>query len=664
MGSCGIERCYVKLRQSANDTWQQTVEGHTTGPPSRTRDHRHEPNSVRDRAQQFDLSRWWWWTFLFALGRADEVLRRSKRSFHGYLTGRDWGVWTTSGEDSRLVPHARLSQVTLPFGCMRGKCSHASRFYHQRPETTWKQNMDRLWSVSIVWFLLEPTTWTRRNLQHRRSHSRTLCLRSCSFRWLETDRSRHHHGTQRTHRKKSRSADLFTAAAVPGRSAALDVCVAFPKAAARGGAAQAACDRKLFNYRHEIPDLRNQDIVDRPPRHSNFAACSGHRVQPQRTTNVGKTTLTQMETRNSDSPPPSESSDDASSPAEPLGTSRVAPRRSHRQSSQSLGSCPPSWRRKRRWRWRRHRDRHYHTGRWWWRRHRLFEDNGVCWGVIADMLSPERTVYQRCTPRQFPLTDKQRTNRQKWTGFLTDLVATSALPSDIWGCTLQLLGLGSYVVRKRWQRHRHVRHPPLDNCRLHVIKLDPGCVHLSRHPRALTDLLVTIAELLIRSQPRYVPTLHTAWTIQQVTREEFHILEVLTYELATPTSAVWVKIFGRRLSRREEQQLSLSQHPNIPAASPTVLIDCAHLTAETHVQTHPFDASSMTSQIGASAWLSPLPSGLLEYYSGTLTDLLAYHCSIFRESSQLFALRSFNYVVHSLHTFGCVPDTFSSPLCF
>ena len=51
-----------------------------------------------------------------------------------------------------------------------------------------------------------------------------------------------------------RPADIFTTAAVPGRSAALDVCVASRNAAAtRGDAAQAAFDRKLSNYRNEIP---------------------------------------------------------------------------------------------------------------------------------------------------------------------------------------------------------------------------------------------------------------------------------------------------------------------------------------------------------------------------------------------------------------------------
>ena len=63
---------------------------------------------------------------------------------------------------------------------------------------------------------------------------------------------------------QSSSADLFTTAAVPGRSAALDVCVASShEAAARGDAAQAAYGRIILHYRQEIPDLRAQGIVCR-----------------------------------------------------------------------------------------------------------------------------------------------------------------------------------------------------------------------------------------------------------------------------------------------------------------------------------------------------------------------------------------------------------------
>ena len=64
---------------------------------------------------------------------------------------------------------------------------------------------------------------------------------------------------------QSRQADLFAAGGVPGRSAALDVCVASSTAAAaRGDAAQAAFDRKISHYRHQVPDLRGQGVIYRP----------------------------------------------------------------------------------------------------------------------------------------------------------------------------------------------------------------------------------------------------------------------------------------------------------------------------------------------------------------------------------------------------------------
>jgi hypothetical protein len=64
---------------------------------------------------------------------------------------------------------------------------------------------------------------------------------------------------------QSRPADILTIAAVPGRSAALDVCIASPNAAAAAGdAAQAAFRRKLRRYRREIPELQAAGIIYRP----------------------------------------------------------------------------------------------------------------------------------------------------------------------------------------------------------------------------------------------------------------------------------------------------------------------------------------------------------------------------------------------------------------
>ena len=64
---------------------------------------------------------------------------------------------------------------------------------------------------------------------------------------------------------QSRPADLFITVAFGGRTAALDMCVASPNAAAaRREAAQAVFDRKLSHCRQQIPDLRSQGILDRP----------------------------------------------------------------------------------------------------------------------------------------------------------------------------------------------------------------------------------------------------------------------------------------------------------------------------------------------------------------------------------------------------------------
>jgi hypothetical protein len=63
----------------------------------------------------------------------------------------------------------------------------------------------------------------------------------------------------------ARPADILTNAAVPGRGAALDVCVASSVAAAAlGDAAEAAFRRKLRHYRNIIPQLAEAGIAFRP----------------------------------------------------------------------------------------------------------------------------------------------------------------------------------------------------------------------------------------------------------------------------------------------------------------------------------------------------------------------------------------------------------------
>ena len=64
---------------------------------------------------------------------------------------------------------------------------------------------------------------------------------------------------------QARPADIFTSAAVPGRSAALDVCIASPDAAAAGAdAVESAFKRKLVHYRDVIPELHTAGIAFRP----------------------------------------------------------------------------------------------------------------------------------------------------------------------------------------------------------------------------------------------------------------------------------------------------------------------------------------------------------------------------------------------------------------
>jgi len=66
-------------------------------------------------------------------------------------------------------------------------------------------------------------------------------------------------------RTQARPADVFTSAAVPGRSAALDVCVTSPDAAAAGAdAVESAFRRKLTHYADVIPELHSAGIAFRP----------------------------------------------------------------------------------------------------------------------------------------------------------------------------------------------------------------------------------------------------------------------------------------------------------------------------------------------------------------------------------------------------------------
>ena len=116
----------------------------------------------------------------------------------------------------------------------------------------------------MLWLLPGPAVGTCGNL-HCRCLASALRVCSCRSLWQETaDPGITTEPTGLT-ASQSRPADIITTAAVHGRSAALDVCVASSiAAAARGNAAQAAFDRKLTHYRNELGELRQQKIHYRP----------------------------------------------------------------------------------------------------------------------------------------------------------------------------------------------------------------------------------------------------------------------------------------------------------------------------------------------------------------------------------------------------------------
>ena len=180
-------------------------------------------------------------------GRAVSVRRSSKRRFSGSLIGLDVGAWRThsspkglaaSDKNRRLVPHAGLPQMALPLRHICGKCPDAARLHHQRAEETRQQTLGGWWAVSMLRLLPRPTVGARRSLQHSRSYARTLCVRSRSGLQHELAEPGITTVPRRLTASPSRLADIFTTAAVPGRSAAI-------AAAGRGDAAQAAFDRTL-----------------------------------------------------------------------------------------------------------------------------------------------------------------------------------------------------------------------------------------------------------------------------------------------------------------------------------------------------------------------------------------------------------------------------------
>ena len=152
---------------------------------------------------------------------------------------------------------------------------------------------------------------------------------------------------------QSRPADLFTTAAVPGRSAALDVS---PLSSRTKQQLEETLQKHLLIVNSHTVDLIfvarasftaclfGQQLGGRTlpsPKHGSTQQASHPAAQWP--TGVGKIDAAQLETRNRASSLSTEGNRDAGSPPKPIGTSRMAPGRPHRQSTQPLRPGSPAW---------------------------------------------------------------------------------------------------------------------------------------------------------------------------------------------------------------------------------------------------------------------------------------------------------------------------------
>ena len=243
---------------------------------------------------------------------------------------------------------------------------------------------------------------------------------------------------------QSRLADLFTAAAVPGRSVALDVCGLSQRSRDSRRRSTSAYWSKLFNYRRKFPDLRNQGIHYRPlvwtadGRPSPGLSITGAMLSLLTVGLVITTTQTQRQIR----------------PYQttlmtmillPLPVNRLSP--CNRQPS----SCAPM--------------RQFASAFLMYpgdlELDALFEDHGVSSAVSEDMLALDWAVHQRCTLGQLPLAGRQRTNRQKCPLLLGRARCRRRSPAPRCRFPSSNFGLCSFVVCKGRGRHPHLRHPSL-----------------------------------------------------------------------------------------------------------------------------------------------------------------------------------------------------------
>ena len=248
--------------------------------------------------------------------------------------------------------------------------------------------------VTHIWPINGSFTWTRvrevwlRNLQHRRSHSRTLCLHSCRFSGTETCRLGHHHERQWTHSNVIQTDWSLYFRYCPRTQCDPGCVCSFSHHRSDSGTQHmqlliVSClttgqksNRKLPLYRSEIQHMRNQDIYCR---HLN---CTPD-VRPhlavtqtlQYAADIASSRNGQQMSAKSHQHRCKHEMQKVFLRRRAVMTRTVLPHPSARAGNSSsvsltvlstIESRSPSWQWKWRWRYRKFRDRYCQTRRRWW----------------------------------------------------------------------------------------------------------------------------------------------------------------------------------------------------------------------------------------------------------------------------------------------------------
>ena len=155
----------------------------------------------------------------------------------------------------------------------------------------------------------------------------------------------------------------------------------------------------------------------------------------------------------------------------------------------------------------------------------LFEDHGVCSGIIADSLALKSAIYERRALVQPLPSALQFATRARGTRFFSDLVVTSAFRPHTSKFSLQVLDLTHVWSHSDSNVSEHDDILALTAAIYVFIKLNLS--PQQRYPRTLPELLTAFAELLTRQQPDDVPVLHDTSTIRLTQQQQRQILHFI-----------------------------------------------------------------------------------------------------------------------------------------